>query len=176
MMFSAWPGCLHTIVSLWINKKQPLNSWRTGDMLICVVLKNPWKNWFVTRKMSLLKKSWYILFSFIAFCTSSEDDSKEISVQPSDVLYFNRVAKTGTTSLVKLIQILSKRLHYGPTQVKCWLLISSFFYVMNFRHFLEMLELNLWHFWKMSEIHYIKNARNQKSTFDLRWPYMLHCL
>lgn len=62
--------------------------------------------------MSLLKKSWYILFSFIAFCTSSEDDSKEISVQPSDVLYFNRVAKTGTTSLVKLIQILSKRLHY----------------------------------------------------------------
>ena len=62
--------------------------------------------------MSLLKKSWCILFSFIAFCTSSEDDSKEISVQPSDVLYFNRVAKTGTTSLVKLIQILSKRLHY----------------------------------------------------------------
>ena len=62
--------------------------------------------------MSLLKKSWYILFSFIAFCTSSEDDSKEILVQPSDVLYFNRVAKTGTTSLVKLIQILSKRLHY----------------------------------------------------------------
>ena len=61
--------------------------------------------------MSLLKKSWYILFSFIAFCTSSEDDSKE-TVQPSDVLYFNRVAKTGTTSLVKLIQILSKRLHY----------------------------------------------------------------
>ena len=61
--------------------------------------------------MSLLKKSWCILFSFIAFCTSSEDDSKE-TVQPSDVLYFNRVAKTGTTSLVKLIQILSKRLHY----------------------------------------------------------------
>ena len=46
------------------------------------------------------------------FCTYSEDDSKEILVQPSDVLYFNRVAKTGTTSLVKLIQILSKRLHY----------------------------------------------------------------
>ena len=66
----------------------------------------------MTQKMSLLKKSWYILFSFIAFCTSSEDDSKEILVQPSDVLYFNRVAKTGTTSLVKLIQILSKRLHY----------------------------------------------------------------
>ena len=34
----------------------------------------------------------------------------------------------------------------GPTQVKCRLLISSIFYVMNFRHFLEMLEFNLWHF------------------------------
>ena len=31
----------------------------------------------------------------------------------------------------------------GPTQVKCGLLISSIFYVMNFRHFLEMLEFNL---------------------------------
>ena len=57
----------------------------------------------------------------------------------------------------------------GPTQVKCWLLISSIFYVMNFGHFLEMLEFNLWHFWKMSEIHYIENARNQMLTFDLRW-------
>ena len=46
----------------------------------------------------------------------------------------------------------------GPTQVKCGLLISSIFYATNFRHFLEMLEFNLWHFWKMSEIHYIKNA------------------
>ena len=27
---------------------------------------------------------------------------------------------------------------------------------MNFRHFLQMLEFNLWHFWKMSEIRYIK--------------------
>ena len=34
----------------------------------------------------------------------------------------------------------------GPTQVKCRLLISSIFYVMNFQHFLEMLEFNLWHF------------------------------
>ena len=43
--------------------------------------------------MSLLKKSWYILFSFIAFCTSSEDDSKEILVQPSDFVkrdYINK--------------------------------------------------------------------------------------
>ena len=38
--------------------------------------------------------------------------------------------------------------------------LSSIFYAMNFRHFLEMLEFNLWHFCKMSEIHYIKNARN----------------
>ena len=30
---------------------------------------------------------------------------------------------------------------------------------------LEMLESDLWHFCKMSEIHCIKNARN----FDLRW-------
>ena len=29
----------------------------------------------------------------------------------------------------------------GPPQVKCRLLISSIFYVMNFPHFLEMLEL-----------------------------------
>ena len=34
----------------------------------------------------------------------------------------------------------------GPTQVKCRLLISSIFYVMNFQHLLEMLEFNLWHF------------------------------
>ena len=34
----------------------------------------------------------------------------------------------------------------GPPQVKCRLLISSIFYVMNFQHFLEMLEFNLWHF------------------------------
>ena len=27
---------------------------------------------------------------------------------------------------------------YGPTQVKCRLLISSIFYIMNFRHFSEM--------------------------------------
>ena len=50
--------------------------------------------------------------------------------------------------------------YYGPTQVKSRLLISSIFYVMNFRHFLEIREFNLWHFWKMSEIHCIKNARN----------------
>ena len=27
---------------------------------------------------------------------------------------------------------------------------------MNFQHFLEMLEFNLWYFLKMSKIHYIK--------------------
>ena len=31
----------------------------------------------------------------------------------------------------------------GPTQVKCWLLISSIFYAMNFRIFLEVLEFEL---------------------------------
>ena len=46
--------------------------------------------------------------------------------------------------------------HLGQTQAKCRLLISSIFYVMNFQHFLEMLEFNLWYFLKMSEIHYIK--------------------
>ena len=35
---------------------------------------------------------------------------------------------------------------YGPTQVKCWLLISNIFYAMNFQHILEMMEFNLWHF------------------------------
>ena len=44
----------------------------------------------------------------------------------------------------------------GPTQVKCRLLISSIFDAMNFQHFLEMLEFNLWYFLKMSKIHYIK--------------------
>ena len=41
---------------------------------------------------------------------------------------------------------------------------------MNFQHFLEMLEIMLQHFQKMLEILCIKNARNEKSTFDLRWP------
>ena len=50
--------------------------------------------------------------------------------------------------------------YLGPTQVKCRLVISDIFYVMNFRHFLEMLEFDLWHFSKMSEIHCIRNARN----------------
>ena len=36
--------------------------------------------------------------------------------------------------------------YLGPTQVKCRLVISDIFYVMNFRHFLEMLEFDLWHF------------------------------
>ena len=31
--------------------------------------------------------------------------------------------------------------HYGPTQVKCRLLISSIFDAMNFQHFLKMLEI-----------------------------------
>ena len=34
------------------------------------------------------------------------------------------------------------------------------FYAMNLQHFFEMLEFNLWHLRKMSEYHYIKNARN----------------
>ena len=34
----------------------------------------------------------------------------------------------------------SEYVHVGPTQVKCRHLISSIFYVRNFRHFLEMLE------------------------------------
>ena len=35
---------------------------------------------------------------------------------------------------------------FGPTQVKFRLLISSIFYVMNFQHFSEMLEFDLWYF------------------------------
>ena len=45
--------------------------------------------------------------------------------------------------------------------------MSSIFDAMNFQHFLEMLEIMLQHFRKMLEIHCIKDARNQKSTFDL---------
>ena len=63
--------------------------------------------------------------------------------------------------------------NYGPTQVKCRLLISSISYVMNFRHFLKMLEFNLWHFWKMSEIHYIKNA-SRHLTWDGPILYIVH--
>ena len=33
--------------------------------------------------------------------------------------------------------------YIGPTQVKCRLLISSIFYVMNLQHIFEMLEFNL---------------------------------
>ena len=62
-------------------------------------------------------------------------------------------------------------IQYGPTQVKCQLLISSFFYVMNFRHFLKMLEFNLWYFWKMSEIYYIKNAKIKSQHLTWGGPY-----
>ena len=48
----------------------------------------------------------------------------------------------------------------GPTQVKCRLLISSTFYSMNFRHILELLEFDLFHFWKILEIDHIKNDTN----------------
>ena len=40
---------------------------------------------------------------------------------------------------------------------------------MNFKHFLEKLEIMLQYFRKMLEIHCIKNARNFQSTFDSRW-------
>ena len=48
----------------------------------------------------------------------------------------------------------------GPTQVKYRLLISSIFDAMNFRHFLELLEIILQHFRKVLDIQCIKNARN----------------
>ena len=38
---------------------------------------------------------------------------------------------------------------------------------MNFLHFFEILEIILQHFEKKLEIHWIKNARNYKSIFDL---------
>ena len=66
--------------------------------------------------------------------------------------------------------------YYGPTQVKSRLLISSIFDAMNFQHFFEMLEIMLQLFWKMPEIHCIKNARNLKSIFDLRWLLVLLCI
>ena len=47
---------------------------------------------------------------------------------------------------------------------------------MNFRHLLKMLEFDLWHFWKMSKIHCIKNVRNYKSTFDMSWTSCHKCL
>ena len=40
---------------------------------------------------------------------------------------------------------------YGPTQVKCRLLISSIFDAMNFQHFLEMLQIMLQDFRKNAE-------------------------
>ena len=46
--------------------------------------------------------------------------------------------------------------NYGPTQVKCRLLISSIFEAMIYQHFSKMLEFNLQHFQKMLEIHGIK--------------------
>ena len=52
----------------------------------------------------------------------------------------------------------------GPTQVKCRLLISSIFDAVNFKHFLEMLEIMMQHFRKMLEIHCIKNARSKNLT------------
>ena len=52
--------------------------------------------------------------------------------------------------------------YYGPTQVKCRLLISSIFDAMNFQHFLEMLEIMLQHFREMLEIHCIKKCYKLK--------------
>ena len=43
---------------------------------------------------------------------------------------------------------------------------------MNFQHFSEMPYFKFQHFQKMPEIHFTKNARNYKSTFDLSWTYM----
>ena len=48
-----------------------------------------------------------------------------------------------TITVVTLILVLQL---LGPTQVNCQLLMSSIYYAMNFRHFLEMLKLDLWHF------------------------------
>ena len=41
-------------------------------------------------------------------------------------------------------KVLDQR-NLGPPQVKCWFLISNIFHVMNFRHFLEMLEIKSRH-------------------------------
>ena len=51
----------------------------------------------------------------------------------------------------------------GSNQVKFRFLISSIFDAMNFQHFQKMLENS----------NYIKDPRNQKSTFDLSWTQML---
>ena len=76
---------------------------------------------------------------------------------------------------VRLTTVLNPHLlRTGSTQVKCWLLISRIFHATNFRHILEMPEFNLWHFCKMLEIHYIKNVRIQKSTFDLRIYFSIY--
>ena len=49
---------------------------------------------------------------------------------------------------------------YGPTQVKCRLLICSIFYAMNFWHFFGNARISFMVFLKKSEIHCIINARN----------------
>ena len=51
--------------------------------------------------------------------------------------------------------------------------VSSIFDAMKFKNFLEMLKIKIKHFPKMSQIHYIRNARNFKLTFDLRWAIVL---
>ena len=105
------------------------------------------------------KKYWWILID-------------NIIIYNNRWLYINSLKYTSVQCLIVNVEfVLVQDPLLGPTQVKCWLLISSIFYVMNFWHFLEMLEFNLWHFWKMSEIHYIKNARNQKSKLTWGGPY-----
>ena len=54
------------------------------------------------------------------------------------------------SNLLKMYSALKLEYNIDPTQAKCRLLISSIFYAMNFRHFLKMLEFNLWHFCKIS--------------------------
>ena len=68
----------------------------------------------------------------------------------------------------RFLDLDDRYIHFGPTQVKYWLSISSIFDAMNFQHFWEMLEFNLYHFQKMLEIHCIKIPAEIKSP-HLTW-------
>ena len=61
----------------------------------------------------------------------------------------NNKKQVASVILLQLMQFsysMQYLLSYGPTQVKCRLLISGIFDTINFQHFLEMLEIMLHNF------------------------------
>ena len=82
-------------------------------------------------------------------------------------LFFSRYQQKAKNS--KIIHTYRKLQKLFETWSNAYRSNSSQMSTFNFKHFLEMLEIMFQHFRKILEIHGIKIARNETSTFDLRW-------